>query len=868
MGSDRRDELHPFEVIAAAMLVAVLVAALVLEAVAGLAGALFGDGWVSLPLADMPGVLGGLREHLGDPRGAWPPGVRTRLPGATGFYAALALVLAVTAAVAVLVGTRVLGHLARSGNAARWARPRDLRALTVHTAARGRVTLGRHRGRLLAAEERQSVIVVAPTQTGKTTGLAVPALLEWTGPILATSVKNDLLRDTLARRRQLGEIKVFDPTATTGLARASWTPLTACGDWEGARRTADRLAKAAQFSARTLQDADFWAHAGARFLAPLLLAAAVSDAAMTDVVRWVDTEEQAEVADALGADEHEAARNALLTVWTADDRLRSSLYMTASLALDAYNDPTVAACSAGADVTAPWLLDDGANTLYLCAPADEQSRLRPLFVTLIREIVGEVYARAARTGWPIEPALLVVLDEAPNIAPLPDLDQLASTGAGQGVQLVTVVQDLGQVHARWGASADSIVNNHRAKLFGPGLSCARTLDYVARVLGDQELRQVSSTSGERGRHSRTESRTFRALAPANLLRESRPGSMLLVYGHLPPARIELRPWFRDRRLARLAAPASGRERNRAAIVTGPMIDAEDRPGTAPAASGDPPQLQGDEASLFARFHQRLLRATAVKVHTSADNVDEACAFAWSQLLTHQPRRDSVFAWLRLVARREAIRLDSASRATLSLDDADATGAPRAQPPAAAHRSAETTHGLVEVRDRLAVLPEAQREIAFMRAAGWRYREIAECLGITEARVNKLLVRADARMRELDQRDIAPRSARAARLRALEDDSPPYILSAIGRPPPTGPARGGEQLRLEWRRLALAIDDYRAAHRITDPYEALGTDLQDTTTGPERRTLERRILSFSQARHRGVQRTPMTTTDHSRSRNTP
>lgn len=559
MGSDRRDELHPFEVIAAATLGAALVAALLLEAIAGVAGALFGDGWVSLPLANMPGVLGGLREHLGDPRDAWPAAVRARLPAATGFYAALALVLAVTAAVTVLVATRLLACRARSPNAARWARPRELRALTVRAAARGRVTLGRHRGRLLAAEERQSVIVVAPTQTGKTTGLAVPALLEWSGPVVATSVKNDLLRDTLARRRLLGEIKVFDPTATTGLERASWTPLTACGDWAGARRTADRLAKAAQFSARTLQDADFWAHACARFLAPLLLAAARSDRAMTDVVRWIDTEEQAEVADALDADDDEAARNALLTVWSADDRLRSSLYMTAGLALDAYNDPTVAACSTGADVTAPWLLSGAANALYLCAPADEQSRLRPLFVTLIREIVGEVYARAARTGRPIEPALLVVLDEAPNIAPLPDLDQLASTGAGQGLQLVTVVQDLAQVHARWGAGADSIVNNHRAKLFGPGLSCSRTLDYVARVLGDQELRQVSSTSGERGRHSRTESRTFRALAPANLLRESRPGSMLLVYGHLPPVRIALRPWFRDRALKRLAKSAKRRD---------------------------------------------------------------------------------------------------------------------------------------------------------------------------------------------------------------------------------------------------------------------------------------------------------------------
>lgn len=552
MSADRRDPTHPFELVAAALLGLLLLAALALELLSGVAGALFGGGWVSVPLDRMPGVLGGLQEHLGDPRRAWPPDVRGRLPGPAAFYASFALLLVAAGSAVAFAVNRLSHHLGRATESARWARTRDLRCLVVRGTSPGRVTLGRHRRCLLAAEARQSVIVVAPTQTGKTTGLAVPALLEWTGPILATSVKNDLLRDTLARRAELGDVKVFDPTDTTGLSRASWTPLAACGDWQGARRTADRLAKAAQFSSRTLQDADFWSHAGARFLAPLLLAAAVSDRTMTDVVQWIDTEEQADIADALADDEYEPARDALLNVWSADDRLRSSLYLTASLALDAYNDPAVASCSTRADVTAAWLLDHPANTLYLCAPADEQGRLRPLFITLIREIVGEVYARAARTGKPIEPALLIVLDEAPNIAPLPNLDQLASTGAGQGLQLVTIVQDLAQVHARWGATADSIVNNHRAKLFGSGLSCAKTLDYVARVLGDQELRQISSTSGEQGRRSKTESRTYRALAPANALRESRPGSMLLIYGHLPPAQIALRPWYRDRSLRRLA----------------------------------------------------------------------------------------------------------------------------------------------------------------------------------------------------------------------------------------------------------------------------------------------------------------------------
>jgi type IV secretion system protein VirD4 len=288
---------------------------------------------------------------------------------------------------------------------------------------------------------------------------------------------------------------------------------------------------------------------------------------MVDVVRWVDTDDQEHITNALGGElweqprtpdarDERAALETLDGIWRSDDRLRSSLVMTAALALKAYADPTVQECSREDELTADWLLDGSANTAYLSATVTDQARLRPLFVTLIDEITSEVYARSAHTGQPIEPPLLVVLDEAANIAPLPDLDQLASTGAGQGIQLVTVVQDLEQMRARWPQRAETIVNNHRAKIIGAGISCPTTLQHVTRILGDQEIRQssISTSSGERGRHATTESSTWRALAPANVLREGRPGTAVLIYDNLPPAALRLRPWYADRHLKQLATP--------------------------------------------------------------------------------------------------------------------------------------------------------------------------------------------------------------------------------------------------------------------------------------------------------------------------
>ena len=221
-------------------------------------------------------------------------------------------------------------------------------------------------GRLVAAEQRHSVIVIAPTQSGKTTGLAVPAVLEWDGPVLACSVKTDLLRDTLVRRARLGEVKVFDPTAITGFPRAGWSPLGASHTWQAARETADRLVASAQ-PAHGSGEATFWNQAGARYLAPLLFAAASTHRTMVDVVSWVDTDDQEQITNALGGElweqprtadarDERAALETLDGIWRSDDRLRSSLVMTAALALKAYADPTVQECSREGELTAQWLL--------------------------------------------------------------------------------------------------------------------------------------------------------------------------------------------------------------------------------------------------------------------------------------------------------------------------------------------------------------------------------------------------------------------------------------------------------------------------------------------------------------------------------
>jgi type IV secretory pathway TraG/TraD family ATPase VirD4 len=235
------------------------------------------------------------------------------------------------------------------------------------------------------------------------------------------------------------------------------------------------------------------------------------------------------------------------------------VYTTAETVVEAFADPIVAASerAAGAgpaDAVDPVRLLDGSDTLYLCAPAHDQRRLRPLFATLVTQVIEAAYERAGRQGGPLHPPLLVVLDEAANVAPLAELDVLASTAAGHGVQLVTVWQDLAQLQARYGARAGSVVNNHRVKVFLSGISDPGTLEHASVLIGDGELRSWATTVDGYGSTSHTDSPARRRLAPGDALRRIAPGDAVVVSGHLPPVRLRLRPWHDD---ASLRARADG-----------------------------------------------------------------------------------------------------------------------------------------------------------------------------------------------------------------------------------------------------------------------------------------------------------------------
>ena len=110
------------------------------------------------------------------------------------------------------------------------------------------------------------------------------------------------------------------------------------------------------------------------------------------------------------------------------------------------------------------------------------------------------------------------------------------------MHLLCVLQNISQSYDRWGRDrAETIIANHRARLFCSGIGDRATLDYLRGTLGEEEIARISTQQrGIAVPGSRTHSTEHRPLATPHRVRQADRSQSLLVYGRIAPAWITLR----------------------------------------------------------------------------------------------------------------------------------------------------------------------------------------------------------------------------------------------------------------------------------------------------------------------------------------
>ncbi len=239
--------------------------------------------------------------------------------------------------------------------------------------------------------------------------------------------------------------------------------------------------------------------------------------------------------------EDATAAELLVAFAITPEREAGSIASTARSSLSLWTDERVAAAtSAGPNALDLDRLLAEAGTLYLVAPAEEAERCRPLFSALLLSLLRRATTRSRAQGGVLSPRLLLALDEAANFARIPRLAGYASSGPGQGIQLLLCYHDLAQIETGYGPeAARTIWNNCRARLLLPGQGDIKTLELFSRAIGD-ETRIYRTGHQDRGRSGSSEQRLGRPLAPIEELR--RQHNAVLLYANAPPAQLELRRW--------------------------------------------------------------------------------------------------------------------------------------------------------------------------------------------------------------------------------------------------------------------------------------------------------------------------------------
>ena len=127
------------------------------------------------------------------------------------------------------------------------------------------VFLGRaHYRHQLRVPLEEHLLVMAPPRTYKTAFLA-DVIMEYPGPVIATTTKPDIYALTSVVRAHLGPVHVFNPQHIGGVPSTfCWSPVDGCQDPATAIRRADAFAFAV--SQKGAEDGTFWSAKASDYL--------------------------------------------------------------------------------------------------------------------------------------------------------------------------------------------------------------------------------------------------------------------------------------------------------------------------------------------------------------------------------------------------------------------------------------------------------------------------------------------------------------------------------------------------------------------------------------------------------------------------
>lgn len=457
---------------------------------------------------------------------------------------------------------------------ARFATPAEVAKSGLVSSGPPGILVGRYRSRYLFLRGQLSVILSAPTRSGKGTGVVIPNLLNWQHSVVVLDIKGENFDITAGYRAAQGHaVFAFSPFDEEGRSHR-WNPLSAVRT--SARHRIIDLLSIGQVlypndgSGNSIE-AFFNDHARNLFLGLGLLLLETSE-----LPRTIGELLRQSSGKGSPLNEHLrgliAARSrskqplsgeclqALQRLLSTAPNTQASIVATFTAPLLLFTDAMVDVATSADDFS----LDDlrrRCMSIYVRIPPNRLANARPLLNLFFSQLVNFNTQKTPEQDPTLRYQCLLINDEFTAMGRVNILSSAVAYLSGYNLRLLTVIQAMSQLEAVYGIhEARTFATNHGLQiLFAPREQ--RDAEEYSAMLGHYTQRATSRghsrSAGASGHssHSSQESDQRRALLLAQEFKELGADRLVIIMENCKPILGEKLTYYRDRAFrARLLRP--------------------------------------------------------------------------------------------------------------------------------------------------------------------------------------------------------------------------------------------------------------------------------------------------------------------------
>jgi type IV secretion system protein VirD4 len=488
-------------------------------------------------------------------------GLREKLLVSMGLCGIGLMVVLPAALVAAARPRRHLHGDARFANAAEVARA----GLNGNAGVAPSILIGRHRGQFLALPGQLSVMLSAPTRSGKGVGVVIPNLLNWPDSVVVLDIKGENYDVTAGYRAEHGQaVYAFSPFDEDARSHR-WNPLSAVRT-SALHRVGDLLAVGQVFfpndGGGTSSEAFFNDQARNLFLGIGLLLLETPELPRTigemlrqssgkgrslkDHLSGLITQRRDE-----GKPFSDECTDALQRLLSNSENTLSSVVATFNAPLTIFADAVVDAATSADD----FKLEDLRRrrlSIYVRIPPNRLANARPLLALFFSQLVSLNTQALPEQDRSLKVQCLLVNDEFTAMGRVGLITSAAAFLAGYNLRLLTVVQAMSQLDAVYGEKeARTFATNHGLQILYAPREQRDANEYSAMLGHFTERATMRGRSRSFSQHghssvSRSESEQRRELLLPQEFKELGSERLVVIFENCKPILGEKIRYYRDK----------------------------------------------------------------------------------------------------------------------------------------------------------------------------------------------------------------------------------------------------------------------------------------------------------------------------------